>query len=81
MTDQISTTLAQRIAEKILNQPNRKIGLNDPLLSTGVIDSFGLVDLAMLVEDEYGVRIADSELNAETFDTLAQLAALIDARR
>lgn len=81
MTDQISTNLAQLIAAKILNQPNRKLGINDPLLSTGVIDSFGLVDLAMLVEDEYGVRIADSELNAETFDTLGQLAALIDSRR
>lgn len=80
MNDEITTTLARQIAAKILNQPNRKIAATDPLLSTGVIDSFGLVDLAMLIEDEYQVRISDSELNADTFDTLDQLAALIRER-
>jgi acyl carrier protein len=46
-----------------------------------VIDSFSLVDVALLVEDTYGVHIDDSELNAETFDTLNQLAELIRARQ
>jgi acyl carrier protein len=39
------------------------------------------VDLALLVEDTYGARIDDSELNADTFDTLEQLAALIRDRK
>ena len=51
------------------------------LISSGLIDSFSLVDLALLVEDTYGVRIDDSELNADTFDTLEQLAALIRSRK
>ena len=46
-----------------------------------MIDSFHLVDLALFVEEEFGVRIEDFELNADTFDTLAQLAALIEERR
>jgi len=33
------------------------------------------------VEDEFGVRIEDFELNMETFDTLAQLVALILERK
>jgi acyl carrier protein len=40
-----------------------------------------LIDLALFVEDTYGVRIEDTELNADTFDSLSQLAALIDSRR
>jgi RNA polymerase sigma-B factor len=44
-------------------------------------DSFSLVDLALLVEDDFGVRIEDTELNAETFDTLNQLARLIAQRK
>ena len=82
MTDlnQITTTLSQQIAQRILNQPMRQISAAEPLLTTGLIDSFGLVDLAMLIEDEFGVRIADSELNSTTFDTLAQLAELIKER-
>jgi acyl carrier protein len=46
-----------------------------------LIDSFSLVDLALYVEDQFGVRIDDSELNAATFDNLAQLADLIEKRK
>jgi acyl carrier protein len=46
-----------------------------------LIDSFSLVDVALLVEDTYGVHIDDAELNADTFDTLNQLADLIRARQ
>jgi acyl carrier protein len=80
MTDDIVVTLGQQIAAKILRQPKRTLKADEPLISSGVIDSFSLVDVALLVEDTYGVHIDDSELNAETFDTLNQLAELIRAR-
>jgi acyl carrier protein len=54
---------------------------DEPLISGGLIDSFNLVDLALFVEDTFGVRLDDSELNAQAFDTLDQLAALIQSRR
>ena len=81
MTDDIVPTLAQQITAKILKQPKRILKPDEPLISSGVIDSFSLVDVALLVEDTYGVHIDDSELNAETFDTLNQLAELIRARQ
>ena len=81
MTDDIVVTLGQQIAAKILKQPKRTLKADEPLISSGVIDSFSLVDVALLVEDTYGVHIDDSELNAETFDTLNQLAQLIRARQ
>ena len=81
MTDDIVVTLGQQIAAKILKQPKRTLKADEPLISSGVIDSFSLVDVALLVEDTYGVHIDDSELNAETFDTLDQLAELIRARQ
>jgi acyl carrier protein len=69
------------LAEKILKQPNRKITADEPLLSSGLIDSFSLMDVALFVEDTFGVRIEDTELNADTFDNLTQLAALIESRK
>jgi len=81
MSDEITTTLAAYIAAEILKQPNRVIDSNEALLSSGIIDSFHLVDLGMFVEDKFGVRIDDSELNADTFDTLGQLVALINSRK
>jgi acyl carrier protein len=80
MTEVIAQ-LAIFLAEKILKQPNRMIRADEALLSSGLIDSFSLMDVALYVEDTFGVRIEDTELNADTFDTLTQLAALIDSRR
>jgi acyl carrier protein len=51
------------------------------LISSGLIDSFHLVDLALYVEDTFGVHIDDTELNADTFDTLNQLATIIQQRQ
>jgi len=76
-----TSALGQYIAATILKQPKRVLADDEPLISSGLIDSFSLVDLALFVEQTFGVRIDDSELNAETFDSLAQLAAIIEARR
>ncbi len=69
------------IARKILKQPGRVIQPAESLITSGLIDSFNLMDLALFVEDTFGVRIEDTELTADTFDTLEQLAALIAARQ
>jgi len=81
MADEIVDELSKLIAEKIIKQPGKMLKADQALISSGLIDSFSLVDLALLVEDTYGVRIDDSELNADTFDTLEQLAALIRERK
>ena len=69
------------IANDILKQPDRSIAADEPLISSGLIDSFSLMDVALFVEDNYGVRVEDTELNADTFDNLTQLAALIESRK
>ncbi len=81
MQNDISTQLAQYIAREFLKQPGRQIDDETALISSGLIDSFHLVDLAIFVEEHFGVRIDDTELNKDTFDTLSQLAALIQERR
>jgi acyl carrier protein len=73
--------LSAFVSTKILKQPNRVIESAEPLISSGLIDSFSLMDLALFVEDTFGVRIEDTELNAETFDNLTQLASLIESRK
>jgi acyl carrier protein len=81
MTDEISTTLEKYIASEILRQPSRLISQDEPLLTSGLIDSFHLVDLAMFIENTFGIRIDDAELNASSFDNLKQLVVLIQSRK
>jgi len=81
MDDPIMTALEEYISTKILKQPGRKISPEETLISSGMIDSFSLVDLALFVEDTFNVRIDDAELNAQTFNSLNDLVALIESRR
>ena len=79
--DEMKTKLTGYLANDILKQPSRIIQPGEALLSSGLIDSFHLVDLALYVEDNFGVHIDDSELNASTFDSLDGLIALIQSRQ
>lgn len=69
--------IGEKIASKILKERDRVIEADEALISSGLVDSFSLVDLALIVEDLYGVHIDDAELSADTFDTLDQLAELV----
>jgi len=73
--------LADYIKTEIMKQPDRQIASDEALISGGLIDSFSLVDLALFVEESFNVVIDDTELNADTFDTLQQLADLIKSRQ
>ena len=77
----IPDALTRYIAAEILKQPNRALTETEPLISGGLIDSFHLVDLALFVEETFGVKLDDAELNAAAFDSIAQLADLIRQRQ
>ncbi len=68
------------ITTQILKDPNRALADDEALISSGLIDSFSLVDLALFVEDTFSVRIEDSELTSDVFDTLSELASLFEKR-
>ncbi len=78
---ELQSIIGEYISTSILKQPKRQIRFEEPLISSGLVDSFSLVDLALFVEDKFGVHLDDTELNAQTFDTLDQLANLIQSRQ
>ena len=81
MNNNITTQLADYIATEILKQPDRTFEPGEALISSGLIDSFSLVDLALFVEMTFDVRIEDTELNVDTFDTLYDLCEIIRQRQ
>ncbi|MDH5605461.1 MAG: acyl carrier protein [Anaerolineae bacterium] len=80
MTEEMIAKLTEYIQKDILKS-SRPIAVDEPLISSGMIDSFTLVDLSLFIEEEFGVMIDNTELNADTIDTLSQMADLISARR
>lgn len=81
MKKEIIHILKVKLVNDILKQPGLDIKEDEPLISSGLIDSFSLVDVSLFVEDTFNVLIDDTELTSDTFDTLDELADLILSRQ
>lgn len=81
MTSKISNKLVAYISSIVDNKYAGVINLETPIISSGIIDSFELIDLALFVESEFNVEIRDTELSASTFDNISQLANIISIRQ
>lgn len=58
----------------------RALAPDEALVSSGIIDSFGLVDLSLFVDERFGVRIDASDLGSRRSDTAEEIAKLIASR-
>lgn len=46
-------------------------------LEEGIVDSTGVLELVMFVEEQFGVTVVDVEIVADNFDSVARLAAYV----
>jgi acyl carrier protein len=54
---------------------------DESLFDSGTLDSFTLPDLVTGLEKEFSVKIPDSDLIPERFDTVAKIEAYLDSRQ
>jgi acyl carrier protein len=47
------------------------------LVKSGMVDSFGIVEIVSFLEAEYGVRLPDADVVPENFETLETIRALL----
>lgn len=52
----------------------------DPLIDSGIIDSFGIMAVMSFLEDNFSIKIESDELMPENFDSIATMAALVDKK-
>ena len=51
-----------------------------PLVTSGIVDSAGVVEVVEFLERKWGVRIADADISLRNFDTLHGLTDLVANR-
>jgi len=52
-----------------------------PLITGGVLDSIATIKLITFLEQRYEIKIEPHEMNADYFDFLPDIAALVKARQ
>ena len=50
---------------------------DDSFLEKGIIDSTGILELVMFVEETYGIEVEDDEVIPENFDSINKLGAYL----
>ena len=77
--DRLDQQLVTLVSERLLEtQPG--FGADSNLYEAG-LDSMALMQLLILVEEEYGVSIPESALTKQNFSTVRHLSQLIRERR
>ena len=51
------------------------------LLDGGVIDSLGIVQLISFLEENYGIKVDDDDLDPENFRSLDSIAVLVEKKK
>ncbi len=54
---------------------------DEPLMSSGIIDSFGLLEVIAFLEDSFHVTIDPSRQNLAEFDTVDGMLAVVNRLR
>ena len=51
------------------------------LTREGVLDSMGVLELIMFIEERYGLKVPDEDTVPENFDTIDRIVAYLRAQR
>jgi acyl carrier protein len=77
--DVIRERLRAAICEDVLRNPNLELSDTEPLITSGLVDSQSIVQIAVFIEETFRVVIPDTDLTTENMDTIAKIAALVKA--
>jgi acyl carrier protein len=57
------------------------LGLDDSLLGRGIVDSTGMLEIIMFIEEQLGVTVKDEEMIPENLDSVSRIAAFVESKR
>jgi acyl carrier protein len=55
------------------------IDADESLFDAGILDSFALTDVISAVEQEFNIKVPDSDLTPRKFSSISKIASYVDA--
>ena len=75
----------EEILERLLNFITRcfmverdEIDLDESMVDEGIIDSFGLIEIASFMEEEFGMKIGEEDMIRENFGSVNRIVNFIN---
>jgi acyl carrier protein len=76
----IESKIRAYIGENFLFGDAAQIGVDDSFLDKGIIDSTGILEIVMFLEEQFGIKVADSEMLPENLDSIGNIARFIEKK-
>ncbi|NUM46871.1 MAG: acyl carrier protein [Anaerolineales bacterium] len=77
----IESSVEKFILEDLLSgSRSTKIGLDESLVSSGILDSLALLRMISFLEEKFGVTVNDDEVVPENFETINVIKSFVEAR-
>ncbi len=69
------------LKSSVVLNPFEVIPVDQSLLESGVLDSYGIMDLITFIEREFGLTIPNEDITREKMGSIRKMASYIGARR
>jgi acyl carrier protein len=77
--DQIRNELAVFVTRNF-NVETNDINMDESLIDQGIIDSFGLTEITVFIEQKFGLKIGEQDMTREAFGSMNKMANFIATR-
>ena len=71
--------LAEFIKNEVMKNANANLGDDQDLLSSGILDSLGILQVVAFIDDQFGIQVPDEDVVFENFQSLNALTGYLDS--
>lgn len=69
-----------KILQSLSGRKAQEVSPDESLFDAEVLDSFALPELVSALEAEFGIKIPDADLSAQTFESVNRITAYVEKR-
>jgi len=82
MNDALRLSIRSFLLENYLFTTNTAaIDWDDSLLGRGIVDSTGMLEVILFMEEQLGIKIKDEEMLPENLDSINKIARFVESHR
>ena len=77
---EIEGIVTSYVRDELARSEPAGLGPTDSLISSGVLDSIGLLRLVLFLEERFQVKVGDGDLVPDNFETIERIVSFVESR-
>lgn len=77
-SEEMKDLVLNYVIKEYLEDEDKEISYDTPLISGGYIDSFSMISLLIFLENKFTIKIPPSKATPEAFDSVNKIVALVN---